>query len=72
MARTQNKTPRSQLDATRRWEERNREHVRKENYLRTSRLFVRKYADNDDIEELLQIYRKENPNSKESKKWKEL
>lgn len=68
MARQQNKTPRSQLNATRRWEERNREHVRKENYLRTSRLFVRKYADDGDIDELLEIYRKENPNSKESKK----
>lgn len=65
---TKNKTPESQIRANRKWEENNRDHVRKKNYLRSARLFVRSYADDDDIEELLDIYRKENPNSKGSKK----
>lgn len=65
---TKNKTPESQIRANRKWEENNRDHVRKKNYLRSARLFVRSYADDEDIEELLDIYRKENPNSKESKK----
>lgn len=67
-----NKTPESQIRANRRWEENNRDHVRKKNYLRSARLFVRSYADDDDIEELLDIYRKENPNSKENKKKRRL
>lgn len=69
---TRNKTPESQIRANRRWEENNRDHVRKKNYLRSARLFVRSYADDDDIEELLDIYRKENPNSKENKKKRRL
>lgn len=69
---TTNKTPESQIRANRRWEENNRDHVRKKNYLRSARLFVRSYAEDDDIEELLDIYRKENPNSRENKKKRRL
>lgn len=63
-----NKTSESQIRANRKWEENNRDHARKKNYLRSARLFVKSYAEDDDIEELLDIYRKENPNSKERKK----
>ncbi|WP_099321068.1 hypothetical protein [Anaerococcus sp. Marseille-P3625] len=63
-----NKTPKSQVQATRRWEEKNREHVRKQNYLRTARLYFRTYADDDDVGELLDIYKKENPNGKKTDK----
>lgn len=64
---TNNKTSQAQLNATRRWEENNRKHARKKSYLRTARVYVRSYADDDDIDELLEIYKKENPNSKDGK-----
>lgn len=71
-----NKTPESQIRANRRWEENNRDHVRKKNYLRSARLFVRSYADDEDIEDLIRIYTKENANASEKIKekliWKEL
>lgn len=67
-----NKTPRSQIDANRRWEERNREHVRKKNYLRSARLFVRTYADQEDMDELNELFAVENPNAGEYKTSKEI
>lgn len=57
-----NLTPRSQLEATRRREEKNRLHARKKSYQRTARLFVRTYADKDDMDELNKIFLNENPN----------
>lgn len=68
-----NKTPQSQIDAVRRWEERNRLHVRKKNYQRSARLFARTYADKDDMDELNQIFSNENLNAgkDESQKSKE-
>ena len=57
-----NLTPRSQLEATRRWEEENRLHTRRKNYQRSARLFVRTYADKDDMDELNKIFLNENPN----------
>ena len=60
-----NVTPRSQLEATRRWEERNRHQARKKSYQRTARLFVRTYADKDDMDELNEIFSNENPNASE-------
>lgn len=60
-----NLTPRSQIEAIRRWEDKNRLHVRKKNYQRSARLFVRTYADKDDMDELNEIFSNENPNSGE-------
>ena len=59
-----NLTPQSQIDATRRWEDRNRLHTRKKNYQRSARLFVRTYADKDDMNELNEIYKRENPHAR--------
>lgn len=66
-----NLTSRAQLDATRRWEERNRLHVRKKNYQRSARLFARTYADKDDMEELNELFKKENPNAAEDENQEE-
>lgn len=60
-----NLTLRSQLEATRRWEERNRLHARKKNYQRSARLFARTYADKEDMDELNEIFLNENPNAGE-------
>lgn len=62
---TKNLTSQAQLEATRRWEERNRLHARKKNYQRSARLFVRTYADKDDMDELNKIFSNENPNASE-------
>ena len=51
-----NKTPRSQLRATRNYEARNREKTRINGYKRTARLFVKTYASVDDMQELIKIY----------------
>lgn len=67
---TKNVTPRSQIEATRRWEERNRLHTRKKNYQRSARLFVRAYADEEDMEELIQIFKNENSNARETRSFK--
>lgn len=60
-----NITPRSQLEATRRWEDRNRLHARKKSYQRTARLFARTYAEKEDMDELNEIFLNENPNAGE-------
>lgn len=60
-----NLTSRPQIEATRRWEERNRLHVRKKNYQRSARLFVRTYADQEDMDELNELFAVENPNAGE-------
>lgn len=66
MARNnKNKTSRAQIDATRRWEDRNREYTRKKNYQRSARLFVRTYADQEDMDELNELFAVENPNAGE-------
>lgn len=66
-----NLTPQSQIDATRRWEDRNRLHTRKKNYQRTARLFARTYADKDDMDELNEIFSNENPNANEDENQEE-
>lgn len=60
-----NKTSQAQIEATRRREERNRLHARKKSYQRTARLFVRTYADIEDMKELNEIFNEENPNASE-------
>ena len=56
----ENKTSDAQIRASRNWEERNREKTTIDTYKRTARMYVRKYANDDDIEELLEAYKKEN------------
>lgn len=62
------KTSKAQRKASRNWEERNREQARKLSYLRTARLYFRTYADNEDVAELLDIYKKENPNARKKER----
>ena len=57
------KTSEAQRRATRNWEKRNPERKR---YLRSrsnARTFVRHWAVDEDVAELLEIYKNENPNS---------
>lgn len=61
---TEGKASEAQRRATKRWEKNNPERVK---YLRNrtaARTFVRHYADDEDLEELFEIYRKENPNAR--------
>ena len=51
-----NKTSQAQIKASRNYEKRNKETTRINNYRRTARLFVKSYATDDDIKELLKIY----------------
>lgn len=51
-----NKVSEAQKKASRKYEERNREKTRINNYKRTARLFVKSYATDEDMEELNKIY----------------
>ena len=51
-----NKTSQAQIKATRNYEARNREQTRISNYRRTARLFVKSYATEEDMQELIKIY----------------
>ena len=62
---TNKKTSEAQRRANSKWRKNNKEQNRLLSYRSTARTFVRHYADDEDIEELLGIYKKENPNSKE-------
>lgn len=61
---TKNKTSEAQLRASRAYEERNPEKTKIDRYRRNARTFFRHYATGDDIEELISIFKKENPNAK--------
>ena len=52
----------AQKKASRKYEELNREQTRINNYRRTARLFVKSYANEEDMQELIKIY-KENKKS---------
>ena len=58
-----NKTSQAQIKATRNYEARNREQTRINSYKRTARLFVKNYATNEDMQELIKIY-EENKNNR--------
>lgn len=47
----------AQKKASRKYEERNREKTRINNYRRTARLFVKLYATEEDMKDLIKIYR---------------
>jgi hypothetical protein len=51
------KTSKAQIRASRSYEERNREKTRINSYKRTARLFVKTYATDEDMEELIKIYK---------------
>lgn len=52
-----NKTSNAQIRASRNYEDRNRERTRINSYKRTTRLFVKNYATNEDMQELNKIYK---------------
>jgi putative phage-associated protein len=51
-----NKVSEAQKKASRKYEERNREKTRINNYRRTARLFVKLYATEEDMKDLIKIY----------------
>ena len=51
-----NKVSDAQKRASRKYEELNREKTRINNYRRTARLFVKSYATEEDMQELIKIY----------------
>ena len=58
------KASEAQRRATKKWEKNNPERKRYLSYRSSARTFVRHWADDEDVSELLEIYRRENPNSK--------
>ncbi|MBA7490446.1 hypothetical protein ES702_00984 [subsurface metagenome] len=56
------KTTEAQVRASRAYEERNPEKTKITRYRSTARTFVRHHATKDDIDELVDIFEKENPN----------
>ena len=50
------KVSEAQKKASRKYEELNREQTRINNYRRTARLFVKSYANEEDMQELIKIY----------------
>ena len=61
---TKLKTTEAQRRASRNYEKRNPEKTKIDNYKRSARTFFRHYAKDEDIEELISIFKKENPNAK--------
>lgn len=51
-----NKVSEAQKKASRKYEELNREKTRINNYRRTARLFVKSYATEEDMQELISLY----------------
>ena len=52
-----NKVSEAQKKAKRNYEKKNREQTRINNYKRSARLFVKTYATDEDMEELIKIYK---------------
>lgn len=50
-----NKTSEAQIKASRNWEKNNPEKARYGSYKRTARLFIRKYAEKEDLQELEEL-----------------
>lgn len=62
---TKLKTTEAQLRASANYRERNPEATKYLRYRTTARTFVRHHATKDDIDELMEIFERENPNGKE-------
>lgn len=60
----ENKTSEAQIRANRKWEEKNRGKANLHRNRSSARTFCRKYAEEEDIYELIEIYNNENENSK--------
>ena len=60
---TEGKVSEAQRRAIKKWEEKNPERKRYLRYRTTARTFVRHWATDADVAELLEIYKNENPNS---------
>lgn len=58
------RTTEAQRRASRNYEKRNPEKTKIENYKRSARTFFRHYATDEDIDELMEIFNKENPNAR--------
>lgn len=56
------KVSEAQKKASRKYEELNREKTRINNYRRTARLFVKSYANEEDMQELIKIYNENKDN----------
>ena len=59
---TESKTSDAQIRASRKWEEKNPERKRYLRYKSNARTFVRHWADDEDMQELIDIYKEENKN----------
>lgn len=59
------KTTEAHRRASRNYEQRNPEKTKVDRYRRNARTFFRHHATLDDIDELMEIFAKENPNGKE-------
>jgi len=60
---TDSKVSEAQRRATKKWEEQNPEQKRYLRYRSNARTFVRHWAVDEDVAELLEIYKNENPNA---------
>ena len=56
------KVSEAQKKASRKYEELNREQTRINNYRRTARLFLKSYANEEDMQELIKIYNENKDN----------
>lgn len=61
---TKGKASKAQRRATKNWEENNPERKRYLRYRSNARTFVRHWAVDEDVAELLEIYKNENPNAR--------
>ena len=61
---TDSKVSEAQRRAIKKWEEKNPERKRYLRYRTTARTFVRHWANDEDVEELLEIYKNENPHAR--------
>ena len=58
----ENKTSDAQMKAVRNWEKNNPEKVKYMRYKSSAKTFARYWADDEDMKEVLEVYKKENPN----------
>lgn len=61
------KTTEAQVRASRSYEQRNPEKTKITRYRSTARTFVRHHAKEEDMKELLEIFKRENPNGEKMK-----
>ena len=61
---SENKTSKAQVRASRNWEKNNPEKTKYIKYRSSARTFARHWADDEDMEEIMNVYRNENPNYK--------